>query len=575
MSARLDRPRRLGVACVATLAAVAALSVATPTALISSAQAAGAQNGLSLPGQTPPAVVQHAALGSVATTPDNGYQTGTVLIADYNDNRIVAVAPDGTESDVPGGWNGPDGVTFDSAGNLYVSDGFNHRVVEVAPDGTQTVTDLGDVRYVTGIAVNDAGDVFVGDLDGNRVVELAADGTRTDVPFTGLAMPYGLATDADGNLFVASFGTNQVFEMSPQGVQTEVGSGFNGPTSVAVDGAGNVMVAEFGGNDVVEVAPDGTRAPVPTSGFAALAGVALDSPGNTYVSDFRSGFTAKVTPQGDQSVVSSDVGGWDLTVYEVPQRIDFTTDAPGNAVPGDTYDVAATGGDSGNPVTLSADPASARICVVTDNGDGTASVDLNRVGDCVIDADQAGTDVYAPGHATQTVTIRHRQWISYTSTPQRPHVGTTYTVTATGGGSGNPVTFTLADASEAGCSVTTEGLVTFVHATSCTIEADQTGDSQYVSAAPVFQEIAVNRGSQEVVFTSTRSQAKVGQTYRPTAVGGATGNRIRFSATGACSARHSVITFTNAGRCYVFANQNGSADYRPGKAHQTILVVKP
>jgi sugar lactone lactonase YvrE len=570
MSARLDRPRRLGVVSAAAIAvaALSGLGVSAP---------AHADGALRAP--SPDARHQSLSSSVQAQQVSADYAApvlGTVVVADCPNGAVLAVAPDGTVSTLASGYSCPAGVAVDNDGNVYFATySSDTTAYKISTDGTVSTIGSG-LQLALGVEVDPAGNVFVADSGNSRVVEIAPDGTQTTVPFTGLSRPYGVSVDSDGNVYTTEPDLGTVIKLTPDGTQTQVGSSYGYPSGVATETDGNVLVTDDDNNRVQRIAPDNSESTLPFTALSQPADVAVDGAGNVFAVNYAVPGVYEVAPDGTEHTVSSSVGGYGIAVMtRTPQSVDFTTDVPGNAVPGDTYDVAVTGGDSGNPVTLSADPASARICVVTDNGDGTASVDLNRVGDCVIDADQAGTDVYAPGHATQTVAIRHRQWISFTSTPQRPQVGTSYTVTATGGGSGNPVTFTLADASEAGCSVTTEGQVTFVHATSCTIEADQTGDGEYVSAAPVFQEIAVNRGNQDVLFTSTRSQAKVGHTYRPTAVGGATGNRIRFSATGACSARHSVITFTNAGRCYVFANQNGSADYRPGKAHQTILVVKP
>jgi sugar lactone lactonase YvrE len=572
MSARLDRPRRLGVVSVATLA-LAALSVAMPAALTGSAQAADSHGGATY--AHPPATMTSGNPAPLRSAQDTlgpaGH--GVLYVADYAGSRIVAIAPDGAESTFSSGFSQPMGVTAAPDGTVYVADYGTNRVVEVAPDGTQSDVPVDGLNGPIGLGLDPDGNLFIADNMSNRVVEIAADGTQTTLPFDNLVYPNGLAVDSAGDVFVAGFGNGQVYKMTPDGTQSTIGSGFSNPSGVDVDSDGNVFVADPYLSQVSEVAPDGTQTASTFAGSSFPIGIGADQAGNVFDTDNSSVFQR--TTDGTTSAVVGDVFGYDVSSGPTPQVVTFTTEAPTDAVPGDTYTVAATGGETGNPVTFTADAASARICVVTDNGDDTASVDLNRVGDCVIDADQAGSTDVAPGHAAQSVTIRHRQWISFTSTPERPRVGDTYTVTASGGGSGNPVAFALAAGSLDGCTVTSDGLVTFLHATSCTIGADQAGNGDYVAAATAYQTIAVNRGLQKVVFTSTRTQGRVGATYRPTALGGATQHRIRFSASGACSARSGVITFTHAGHCYVFANQTGDADYRPGKAHQTIVVVKP
>jgi len=89
-----------------------------------------------------------------------------------------------------------------------------------------------------------------------------------------------------------------------------------------------------------------------------------------------------------------------------------------------------------------------------------------------------------------------KQTITFTSTASEPKTGGTYQVTATGGASGNPVTFSRAASSENWCTVTSSGLVTFTSAYSmdgtglCRIQADQAGDS-LLPATTATQDVTV------------------------------------------------------------------------------------
>jgi hypothetical protein len=56
---------------------------------------------------------------------------------------------------------------------------------------------------------------------------------------------------------------------------------------------------------------------------------------------------------------------------------------------GGSYDIAATGGESGEPVVFSIDPSAAAICSVTGN-----TVSFLSVGTCVVNANQAGNGAY-------------------------------------------------------------------------------------------------------------------------------------------------------------------------------------
>ncbi len=81
------------------------------------------------------------------------------------------------------------------------------------------------------------------------------------------------------------------------------------------------------------------------------------------------------------------------------------------------------------------------------------------------------------------------QAISFTSTPPvSPIVGGSYVVTASGGGSGNPVTFTTL--TSATCRVT-GSTVDFVGSGTCTIAADQLGNPNYFPAPQATQSMTV------------------------------------------------------------------------------------
>ncbi|HLY91390.1 MAG TPA: hypothetical protein VKQ27_20580, partial [Acetobacteraceae bacterium] len=135
----------------------------------------------------------------------------------------------------------------------------------------------------------------------------------------------------------------------------------------------------------------------------------------------------------------------------ITQAISFTSSPPSPAAVGGTYAVTAAGGKSGKPVTFSIDAATSSVCSVSGS-----IVTFNKPGSCVIDANQAGGAGYqAAVQAQQKVTVSSltAQVISFTSSPpSRARVGGTYAMTATGGGSGNPVAFSINPASTSVCS---------------------------------------------------------------------------------------------------------------------------
>ncbi len=98
----------------------------------------------------------------------------------------------------------------------------------------------------------------------------------------------------------------------------------------------------------------------------------------------------------------------------------------------------------------------------------------------------AGTAPFSVGAAAQAVTL--------TSTPPIPAVvGATYALSANGGGSGNPVTFSIDGSSGSGvCSLGSDHkTVSFVTGGTCVIDANQAGNADYIAATQVQQSITV------------------------------------------------------------------------------------
>ena len=184
---------------------------------------------------------------------------------------------------------------------------------------------------------------------------------------------------------------------------------------------------------------------------------------------------------------SCDAGAFEL--QGATQTITFA--GPGPGMFGGKATLSATGGASGNPVVFGVDPTSgAGVCAIT----GT-TVSYTAAGTCVIDANQVGNATFNPAHQViRSVTVSPlSQAISFTSTAPTNAVagGATYTPTATGGASGNPVIFSIDPGSTAGTCTIRGGVVSFTAPGSCIIDANQAGDTDYLAAAQVTQNVTV------------------------------------------------------------------------------------
>jgi len=109
------------------------------------------------------------------------------------------------------------------------------------------------------------------------------------------------------------------------------------------------------------------------------------------------------------------------------------------------------------------------------------------------------------------------QSIAFTSTPPTPSVvGTTYTVAATGGASGNPVLFSSTTGSVCSVSGTT---VTLLAPGECTIKADQAGNGDFEAAPAVTQSVTVTAATTPTNPPTNLPAGTVVNTVAPTFTG--------------------------------------------------------
>ncbi len=341
------------------------------------------------------------------------------------------------------------------------------------------------------------------------------------------------------------------------------------PASPVVNGTYDVSATGGGSANPVTFSIDASS----TSGCTISgAHVTFGGPAGTCVID--------ANQLGDGTYDAASQVQQTIDVAKLTQSIAFTSTAPAHAVVNDSYDVTATGGASANPVTFSIDGSSTSGCTIS----GAQVTFAGPAGSCVIDANQLGDGTYdAASQVQQTVDVaKLTQSISFTSTPPpNPVVDGTYTVTAKGGGSANPVTFSIDGTSTSGCTVT-GSLVTFSPPSgTCVIDANQPGNGDFDAANVAQQTIDVAKLAQSIAFTSTPpSNPVVNGAYDVAASGGASANPVTFSIDGAstsgCSISGAQVTFeAPAGTCVIDANQSGDGAYAAApQAQQTIDVAK-
>lgn len=269
---------------------------------------------------------------------------------------------------------------------------------------------------------------------------------------------------------------------------------------------------------------------------------------------------------------------------------------------GQSVTLSATGGASGNPVTFSS--PSAGICSV----EGNALTAL-AAGTCTVIANQLGNDRFNEAEQqNQTVTIAAAAAVEPAvpvepgapKTPQRITFGNAprlywdnwAVLTATGGGSGNPVTFSSLTPDI--CRVS-GNIVVAIDTGYCEVAADQVGNETYAAAEQVTQFIRVTHYDVlDAASTAPRAAARVkknvvvknlapgtmteqilgivpierlgmGAAVTLSAFGGDSGNPVRLSSLtpNVCTVNDTTLNAVTTGTCTIAADQDGNDLFYP------------
>ncbi len=278
----------------------------------------------------------------------------------------------------------------------------------------------------------------------------------------------------------------------------------------------------------VQVSPaNGTQIPgsalpvgtyTPHSPFSSGQTIEVKIPANA---DLQSGARVNI-------LECSDPGG---TAGNLPTDI---SGCDGKTIQGDTVLVHPNGGVDYTDYTLYALPDSVSL------GESAASTPVcNLTSECVlfVGEDQnnfAGAPYYfsqpflvAPNSSDRGAnpgdgSAQTPQAITFTSHPPTPaDVGGTYTPTATGGASGNPVVFSIGASSTAGACTLSAGVVHFNGAGTCVIDANQAGNAAYTAAPTVAQSVTIGF-SGPAITSANHTTATVGEffTFHVTTTGG-------------------------------------------------------
>ena len=246
-------------------------------------------------------------------------KAGNFYLPDTQNNRIRKIDPSGNITTVVGNGtagyagdggpanqaqiNGVEGIAVAADGTIYLADYDNQRIRKVAPDGIITTIAGNGQKGYTGtptaataamldgpnsVSLADDGTIFFANLGSDTVQKIDKTGTLSTFAGngkTGRTGDGGPATAAtlsipdvflghDGTVYICAYGSETIRKVTPDGIiSTIAGTGAEGytgdggpanaaqlsdPTSVVVDASGAIYVADNGNKVVRRIDPNGT-----------------------------------------------------------------------------------------------------------------------------------------------------------------------------------------------------------------------------------------------------------------------------------------------------------------------------
>lgn len=255
------------------------------------------------------------------------------------------------------------------------------------------------------------------------------------------------------------------------------------------------------------------------------------------------------------------------------QSVDFTLPLPSIEVGANTN----LSGTASSALAVAFDTFTPTTCTVTN---GTL-VTSTGAGLCMLRASQAGDATFraAPVQTRLLLVTKVTQTINFDMPANRTIVEVPFTVAATGGASGNPVTFASQTTGVCTTSGTDGSTVTLVGLGLCTIRASQAGNSNYSAAPDVDQSFTVAKAEQSINFAKL-SDHVFGSPAFTVGAGASSGLAVIFSSQtpSVCTStgtNGTDITLVAAGACTIRASQAGDGNYNPASDVDRSFNVTP
>lgn len=520
-----------------------------------------------------------------------GDTSGGVVLADQSGGKLYYIAAGSgspTLTAFGSGFTAPNGLAFDPNSNLYVSDPAL-GIVKIANAGTNGFvpgaqtnllppTSLFDGTALgsqpAGIAIGSGGNMFIVDQQNGRVVSYSYLNGTTGATLlntaNGLVAPAGIAVDSvNGYVCVADSSAGKIFLLNGGVVSSITVPGVTKPTGVATDNSGSLLVTDAVTKTIVYV-------PWSSSSFDTSTAFVIETlpatPDQLTIKDNGNLFFASKSGKAVYAIYREQ-GAVDLGPVQngvTNSAAVYLTNSGNTAVTLGTPFITqptntmftlvpasqngCTDGGTGNPGQSCAMTSTFAPLVGTPDQtpeSGTATLSFGSAGSTTVN--MSGVAILSAIQA---------QTITNFNPPPTMLAGQQALLSATGGGSGNPVTFSIDAASACSACATVSGnTLIALKVGTVTVDADQAAGvnngTQYAAAQTVKVNVTINAATAAGVPALVMSQVNW---YGILTGGGFTDGQNPAGGSFAVNSKGDVIAGNTYGNTvYFFSGANGGA----------------
>ena len=186
---------------------------------------------------------------------------GNLYVASSGGASIYKIEPNGNSTLFVSPPNNVFSLAFDKFDNLYVTNGIS-GIYKIDPLGNITIyadNSSGLINTPEGIVFDSVGNLYIANSGNNNILKV----NTTNILASNVSVfassvlfntPNDITIDAAGNFYVANYGTNTISKIDSTGlIITTYATGISQPSALAFNSIGDLFVYSFSGNVVYKI----------------------------------------------------------------------------------------------------------------------------------------------------------------------------------------------------------------------------------------------------------------------------------------------------------------------------------